>query len=110
MMKILMKKIGMLNGLLFLTITVFSQVIPKEEVVETETLIFPMQGDHVHGSSIVALPNGDFLTAWFQGSGERTADDVKIMGPGLEKKTRNGEHRFCWRIRRTFLTAIRFYS
>ncbi|MDQ6478471.1 exo-alpha-sialidase [Dyadobacter sp. LHD-138] len=50
-----------------------------------QTIIFPHQEKHVHGSSIVSLPNGDFLVAWFQGSGERTADDVKIMGARLKK-------------------------
>jgi len=50
-----------------------------------EGLIFPMQPQHTHGSSIVALPDGDILAAWFQGSGERTADDVKIMGARLKK-------------------------
>ncbi|UFH57456.1 exo-alpha-sialidase [Spirosoma sp. KNUC1025] len=48
-------------------------------------LLFPEQEKHVHGSSIVSLPNGDFLAAWFYGSGERTADDVKIMGARLKK-------------------------
>ena len=48
-------------------------------------LIFPVQEKHTHGSSIVSLPNGDFLCAWFMGSGERTADDVKIMGARLQK-------------------------
>ncbi|GAB3519843.1 hypothetical protein GCM10027442_41940 [Emticicia fontis] len=48
-------------------------------------LIFPTQEKHVHGSSIVSLPNGDFLAVWFQGSGERTADDVRIMGARLKK-------------------------
>ena len=42
--------------------------------------IFPPVSEHVHGSTIVELPNGDLLTAWFQGSGERWADDVRIMG------------------------------
>ena len=42
--------------------------------------IFPRQTQHVHGSSLVALPNGDLLSVWFQGSGERTADDVVLMG------------------------------
>jgi predicted neuraminidase len=46
-------------------------------------LIFPYQDEHVHGSTIVELPNGDILCAWFQGSGERWADDVKIMGSRL---------------------------
>lgn len=53
--------------------------------VVREELIFPHQPDHVHGSSLVALPNGDLLAAWFQGSGERSADDVKIMGARLAK-------------------------
>src|SRR5690606_32521198 len=61
------------------------QTVAKDQVVLQEMLLFPMQEQHVHGSSIVALPNGDFLAAWFQGSGERTADDVKIMGSRLVK-------------------------
>ena len=35
---------------------------------------------HVHGSSIVELPNGDLLSVWFEGSGERWADDVALRG------------------------------
>src|SRR5690606_3449218 len=62
-----------------------AQIVPKEQVVLEEKLIFPVQEQHVHGSSIVSLPNGDLLAAWFQGSGERTADDVKIMGSRLVK-------------------------
>lgn len=50
-----------------------------------EQLIFPLQNEHVHGPTIVELPNGDLLSAWFQGSGERWADDVRIMGARLEK-------------------------
>jgi len=42
--------------------------------------IFPPVSEHVHGSTIVELANGDLLAAWFQGSGERWADDVRIMG------------------------------
>jgi predicted neuraminidase len=47
--------------------------------------IFPPVQEHVHGSTIVELPNGDLLAAWFQGSGERWADDVRIMGTRLKK-------------------------
>jgi len=43
-------------------------------------LIFPLEHWHNHSSSIVELPNGDLLVAWFHGSGERTADDVLING------------------------------
>jgi predicted neuraminidase len=45
--------------------------------------IFPLVEQHVHGSTVVELPNGDLLAAWFQGSGERWADDVAIMGARL---------------------------
>lgn len=37
-------------------------------------------GDHVHGSSIVELPNGELLSVWFQGNGERDATTTRIMG------------------------------
>ncbi len=47
--------------------------------------IFPTQEEHAHGSTIVELPNGDMLAAWFQGHGERWADDVRIMGARLLK-------------------------
>ncbi len=50
-----------------------------------QTEIFPPVQEHVHGSTIVELPNGDLLAAWFQGSGERWADDVRIMGARLKK-------------------------
>ncbi len=48
-------------------------------------LIFPLQGQHVHSSSVVELSNGDFLVCWFQGSGERTANDVVVNGARLKK-------------------------
>ena len=48
-------------------------------------IVFPFQDEHVHGPAIVALPNGDLLAAWFQGSGERWADDVRIMGARMIK-------------------------
>ncbi|MBX2842583.1 MAG: exo-alpha-sialidase [Flammeovirgaceae bacterium] len=54
-----------------------------------EQIIFPLQGDHVHGPTVVELPNGDILSAWFQGSGERWADDVQIMGARLSKGDTN---------------------
>lgn len=53
--------------------------------VVSSMLIFPEQSLHVHSSCLVSLPNGDLLVAWFEGSGERTADDVRIMGARLKK-------------------------
>lgn len=43
-------------------------------------LIFPSEHWHNHGSCIVETPGGDLFVCWFHGSGERTADDVKIEG------------------------------
>jgi len=43
-------------------------------------LIFAPESWHVHASCVVELPNGDLLACWFHGSGERTADDVKVEG------------------------------
>ncbi len=42
--------------------------------------LFPLQHEHVHSSTLVELPGGDLLCAWFAGSGERKANDVRIMG------------------------------
>jgi predicted neuraminidase len=67
--------------LLFVTGLVVGQNAP----IVSQSIIFPMQEQHVHGSSLVCLPNGDMLVVWFQGSGERTADDVRIMGSRLKK-------------------------
>lgn len=53
--------------------------------ITTSMLIFPAQDKHVHGSSLVALPNGDLLSVWFYGNGERNSDDVKLMGARLSK-------------------------
>jgi len=54
-----------------------------EKVIYEAAEIFPLVSQHVHGSTVVELPNGDLLAAWFQGSGERWADDVAIMGSRL---------------------------
>ena len=50
------------------------------EPARASELIFPLEKWHNHSSSVVELPNGDLLTVWFHGSGERTADDVLING------------------------------
>jgi predicted neuraminidase len=46
--------------------------------------IFPPQEQHTHSSSLVETPEGDLLACWFQGSGERTADDVVVNGARVE--------------------------
>ncbi len=56
----------------------FAVQVPQSPYYEAE-LIFPLEHWHNHASSIVELPNGDLLACWYQGSGERTADDVRIL-------------------------------
>jgi len=58
----------------------------NEPAYEAE-LIFPLETWHNHASCIVETPGGDLLVCWFHGSGERTADDVKIEGA---RKRRGG--------------------
>ncbi len=38
------------------------------------------QHEHVHSSSLAWTPDHRIIAAWYQGSGERTADDTRIMG------------------------------
>ena len=73
------------NFLLLLAGLISGYMTHAQKGIQSQNLLFPPQGQHVHGSSIVALPGGDLLAAWFQGSGERTADDVRIMGARLKK-------------------------
>jgi predicted neuraminidase len=42
----------------------------------------------------VELPNGDLLVCWYNGSGERTADDVKVEGMRKRKGTTKWSERF----------------
>nr|MDQ3623838.1 exo-alpha-sialidase [Verrucomicrobiota bacterium] len=58
-------------------------------------LIFPLEHWHNHGSCIVEAPNGDLIVCWFHGSGERTADDVKVEGARLRKGAKQWSQRFA---------------
>ncbi len=64
---------------IFLSINLLGQQGPESR------LIFPLQEKHVHSSSMVELPGGDLLCCWFEGSGERWANDVLINGSRLKK-------------------------
>ncbi|MFH1964836.1 MAG: sialidase family protein [Acidobacteriota bacterium] len=65
---------------LFSSTSVFS----AESFFRSE-LLFPLQDQHVHSSTIVETPGGDILACWFQGSGERTAPDVVLQGARLRQ-------------------------
>jgi predicted neuraminidase len=58
---------------------------PVERPFITSEVIFPLEHWHNHASMIVELSNGDLLTCWFHGSGERTADDVLVLGARMKK-------------------------
>jgi predicted neuraminidase len=72
-----------------LILTLWAGYTLAQTTVKTESSqeIFPRQPEHAHGSTIVALPNGDLLAAWFQGSGERNSDDVRILGSRKPKSS-----------------------
>lgn len=65
-----------------------------ERPFHTSRFVFPLEHWHNHGSSVVELKNGDLFVAWFHGSGERTADDVKIEGARLRQGTTAWSGRF----------------
>jgi predicted neuraminidase len=60
----------------------------------TSELLFPLEHWHNHSSCVVEAANGDLLICWFHGSGERTADDVKIEGARLRKGAKVWSPRF----------------
>lgn len=62
-------------------------VIRAQSGLEGE-LIFPPETWHNHSSSIVELPDGSLMVCWFHGSGERTADDVRVLGARWSRTTR----------------------
>lgn len=70
--------------LLSLSLIAAACLAADKPVFESE-MIFPLHNRHNHASTIVELPNGDLLTCWYRGSGERTADDVVIMGARKKK-------------------------
>src|SRR5262245_12448611 len=55
--------------------------------------IFPLEHWHNHSSCIVELPNRDLFVCWYNGSGERTADDVKVEGARLPHGRRDWSQR-----------------
>lgn len=78
----------------FVGLSAISQTsAPEQPFFETE-LIFPLESWHNHGSCLVETPRGDLLVCWFNGSGERTADDVKIEGARKRKGQKGWSPRF----------------
>jgi predicted neuraminidase len=51
----------------------------------SEELVFPLNSQHNHAPGIVECPTGDLLVSWYRGSGERSADDVSVLGSRLPR-------------------------
>lgn len=66
----------------------------KEAPFMRSELIFPLEHWHNHASMIVECPNGDLLVCWFNGSGERQADDVKVEGARMKRGAKTWSQRF----------------
>ncbi len=79
----------MRSALLLLPLLCLAAAAQPRKPFLTSELIFPQEKWHNHASSIVELPNGDLITVWYHGSGERTADDVIIEASRLTKGSRN---------------------
>jgi predicted neuraminidase len=71
----------------------FAAAAVERPLYESE-LIFPPETWHNHASCIVETAQGDFLVCWFHGSGERTADDVKVEGAWLRRGRKSWSPRF----------------
>ena len=57
---------------------------PEAPLYESQ-LIFPPENFHNHSSSIVETPEGDLITCWFHGQGERKDDSLVILGARKNK-------------------------
>ena len=73
---------------IILSLTALSAVFAADKPFLTSEFIFPLETWHNHASTIVELPNRELLVCWYHGSGERTADDVKIEGSRMLKGTK----------------------
>lgn len=59
--------------------------VPVEGSFFRSAEIFEPIDLHTHGGTVTELPGGDLMAAWFEGSGERWADDVSIRGARYSK-------------------------
>ena len=81
-------------GILLLALLADAAVQRSAPAFYEAELIFPLEHWHNHASAVVECPNGDLLVCWFHGSGERTADDVKVEGARRRKGAKTWSQRF----------------
>ncbi len=80
-------------ALWLLAILTVGSALGAQPVFESQ-LIFPLEHWHNHSPSLVELPDGDLFVCWYNGSGERTADDVKIEAARLRRGAKQWGKRF----------------
>lgn len=68
----------------------------------TSGLVFPLNAQHNHAPGIVECANGDLIVSWYRGSGERTADDVVVLGSRLLKGSDTWSEPFLMADRKGF--------
>lgn len=83
-------RLALTSVLLLLPTLALPAAAPRHEA----RLLFAPETWHNHSSCVVELPNGDLLACWFHGSGERTADDVRVEGARLRRGTSTWGPRF----------------
>lgn len=79
---------------LSLLVSLAAPLRAAEQPFYSAELVFPLEHWHNHSSSLVELPNGDLMVCWYHGSGERTADDVKIEAARLGRGSNHWGPRF----------------
>lgn len=71
------------------TLAIHAPVRGEEPHFSSE-LIFALNPEHNHAPGIVELHDGSLLVSWYRGSGERKADDVRVLGARrLPRATKN---------------------
>jgi len=77
-------------ALLLLAASAFAADAPEYR----DELVFPLNPKHNHAPGVVECPNGDLLVSWYRGSGERSADDVAVLGARLPKGSKEWSEPF----------------
>ncbi len=78
---------------LFAGLALYTLPETNAPVFQSELIAAP-ESLHNHGSCIVETPKGSLLVCWYRGSGERSADDVQIVGARRQRGRKEWSDRF----------------
>src|SRR3712207_2397035 len=73
------------SALWLLPAIVVADPAPAAAPAHRAELVVPLDQKRNHAPGVVECPNGDLLVSWYRGSGERSADDVSVLGARLRK-------------------------